>query len=107
TNLMTIRINNFSGIRDDVANVKVTIFDRKNPGRQQTYELENSDNYGWAENIDISDIDITDAVIKIDVLNSSGEYLHLPDITGNLKDYQASQSSVIAPASEGTNTAAN
>lgn len=98
TNLMTIRINNFSGIRDDVANVKVTIFDRKNPGRQYLYALENSENYGWAENIDISDIDVTDAVIKIDVLNNSGEYLHLPDITGDLKEYQASQSSALLPA---------
>jgi hypothetical protein len=94
TGLMTLRINNITGIRDEVADVRVTVFDTVHPDRQYRYQLENTENYGWAENIDISDIDITDCVIKIDVLNTSGEYSHLPDIKGNLKEYQASQSSV-------------
>ncbi len=105
--LMTIRIKDITGVRDGVADVKVTVFGRKNPRNQKTYQLDNTENYGWAQNIDISDIDITDAVIKIDVLNTSGEYSHLPDITGNLKEYQAAQTSVIAPSSEGYETAAN
>ena len=94
TGLMTLRINNITGIRDEVADVRVTVFDTVHPDRQYRYQLENTENYGWAENIDISDIDVTDCVIKIDVLNTSGEYSHLPDIKGNLKEYQASQSSV-------------
>jgi len=104
---MTIRIKDITGVRDGVADVKVTVFGRKNPRNQKTYQLDNTENYGWAQNIDISDIDITDAVIKIDVLNTSGEYSHLPDITGNLKEYQAAQTSVIAPSDEGYETAAN
>lgn len=103
--LMTIRIKDITGIRDDVANVRVTVFDRKRPDRQYTYALENSENYGWAENIDISDIDVTDCVIKIDVLNTSGEYSHLPDITGNLKEYQNAQTSSLYPANDGEETA--
>jgi hypothetical protein len=104
---MTIRIKDITGIRDEVANVKVTVFDRKNPGNQKNYALENTENYGWAENIDISDIDVTDCVIKIDVLNTSGEYSHLPDITGDLREYQASQSSALLPVNTDEQTAAN
>ena len=104
--LMTIRIKDITGVRDGVADVKVTIFDRKNPRNQKTYQLENTENYGWAENIDISDIDITDCVLKIDVLNISGEYAHLPDITGDLRKYQASQTSVITPYDKADQTAA-
>lgn len=105
--LMTIRIKDITGIRDDVANVKVTVFDTKNPRNQKTYDLDRSENYGWAENIDISDIDVSDAVIKIDVLNTSGEYSHLPDIKGDLREYQASQVSVIFPSSDDDQTVSN
>ncbi len=102
--LMTIRIMDITGVRDGVADVKVTIFGRKNPRKQKTYQLDNTENYGWAQNIDISDIDITDAVIKIDVLNTSGEYARLPDITGDLREYQAEQTSAIVPSSQETGT---
>ena len=102
TGLMTIRINDITGIRDDVADVRVTVFDRVNPRSQKTYDLDKSEKYGWAENIDISDIDISDCIIKINVLNTSGEYASLPDITGDLREYQAAQVSVFADTTEET-----
>ena len=104
---MTVRIRDLTGIRDEVAGVRVTVFDYSNPRNQKTYALENDAEYGWAENIDISDIDVTDCVMKIDVLNSSGEYAHLPDITGNLKEYQSSQAPALHPADSSDTTVSN
>ena len=84
---MTVRIRDITGIRDDVADVRVTVFDEKNPRHKTTYQLEYTENYGWAENIDISDLDIRNCHLQVDILNSSGEYAYLPDISGNIREY--------------------